>query len=290
MPSGTPPHQSSPHLRRSTNGEPAAERQDSPSQQDGHDGARATPMPPLEGAGRQMPKPPQRQPPTPPTPPTSPPAKETIPPLPRAQSRQQPAQAASPPPPPPPIARPASPRESHRPAPQSGARIPAGLPVGSPIAPTAKMPPLPGQPRRRARSNPRVFAAFAYALPIVSAVVMLARQRRHPFIRIHAIQALVFYLLVALGQSVLFVLVVKTGNISHSLPLAIGLFFVFLALFAGLGLWAMVVWLRLIRDALRGRRSRFAVISRAADWIERLASRRERASTPSALGKNSPAR
>lgn len=278
MPSGTPPHQSSPHLHRST----SDEREDSPSQQDGRTGARATPTPPLEGAGRQMRKPPQWQ------PPAQPPAKQTIPPLPRAQPRQ-PAQPASPPPPAP-MARPASPRQSQRPKPTPHAPTPAGVPLGAPSFPAPAVPQLPAPPRRRASRDPRVLAAFAYALPIVPAVLMLARQRSHRFVRIHAIQALVFYLLVALGQSILFVLMVKAGNISHSLPLAVGLFVVFLVLFAGLGLWAMAVWLRLIRDAYRGRRSRFAIISRAADWIERLAMRRGRASTPGALGKNSPAR
>lgn len=135
-----------------------------------------------------------------------------------------------------------------------------------------------------------MLAAFAYALPIIPAALMLARHRSHRFVRIHAIQALVFYALVALGQSILFVLVVKTGNISHSLSLALGLFVAFLVAFVVLGLWAMAIWLRLIRDALRGRRSRFIAISRLADWIDRLSSRWARASAPGALGKNSPAR
>lgn len=155
------------------------------------------------------------------------------------------------------------------------------------------MPATPGipasQPRQRTRS-PRVLAAFAYAVPIVSAALMLWRERSNRFVRIHAIQALVFYTLVGLVQSALYALVVKTGNISHSLSLALGLFVVFLVAFAVLGLWAMAIWLRLIRDALGGRRSRFKLISRVADWIDRLATRRGRTSTPGAVGKNSPAR
>lgn len=152
------------------------------------------------------------------------------------------------------------------------------------------MPPLPSSQPGRPPRNPRVLAAFAYALPVVPAALMLARERRNRFVRLHAIQALIFYGLVALAQSVLYVFLVTTGNISHSLRLAVVLFCVFFALFAAVAVFAVATWLRLMRDALAGNRSRFAVISRLADWFERLLARWSRPSGRGATAKNSPAR
>ena len=131
-----------------------------------------------------------------------------------------------------------------------------------------------------------MLAAFAYALPIVPALLMLARERRNRFVRLHALQALVFYVLVALAQSALYALAVVTGNLSHSLPLAVALFCAFVALYAGLGLLALRTWLRLLRDALAGRRSWFSLISWLAARLDRLFARGDRASARGRAGKN----
>lgn len=279
MPSVTPPHQSSPRLRRSTNGERGnsdAPRAASQRPEDKPPTPRPAPAPPLEGAGRQLPKPPQMRPQQPAQPLAG---GQVIPPLPRAQP-VPPAQPAAPPPPPP-MARPTRRANAIPPA------VPT--PVGAPIPSAQGLPALPiapVAPERRTRRNPRVLAAFAYALPIVPAALMIARERRNGFVRLHALQALVFYVLVALAQSALYALAVVTGNLSHSLPLAVGLFCVFFALFGGLGLLALRTWLRLLRDALAGRRSWFPLISWPADRLDRLFARGVGASARGRAGKN----
>lgn len=271
MPSGTPPHQSSPRLRRSTNQERherAARRDVNPHQDDGRSTGRAAPMPPLEHAGKQIPKPPQW--PGPPEERGPAQSGETIPPLPRA----------SPGAPLPPMSRPAQPPARQSPS--------AGLPLGAPVvAPylASRATTISGEQRQR---NPRVLAAFAYALPIVPAALMLAREGRNRFVRLHALQAFVFYALVALAQIIVYVALVNAGNLSHSLPLAVGLFAVFLALFVIVGLCAISLWLRLMRDAMDGRRSRFAVITRCADGLDQFLAWARRVSARRAARENSP--
>ncbi|MGH2484451.1 MAG: hypothetical protein ACRDHE_00415, partial [Ktedonobacterales bacterium] len=180
----------------------------------------------------------------------------------------------------PPMARPARQPNAAPAAPAQPPVVPT--PVGAPIPSARGLPALPTAPSVapgwRTRRNPRVLAAFAYALPLAPALLMLARERRNSFVRLHALQALVFYVLVALAQSALYALLVVTGNYSHSLPLAVALFCVFFALFGGLGLLALRTWLRLLRDALAGRRSGFALISGPADRLARLVARGDRAS------------
>lgn len=166
---------------------------------------------------------------------------------------------------------------------------PNPTPVGAPIQSPQGLPALPIAPvasERRTRRNPRVLAAFAYALPIAPALLMLARERRNRFVRLHALQALAFYVLVALAQSALYALLVVTGNLSHALPVSVALFCVFFALYAALGLLALRTWLRLLRDALAGRRSWFPLISWPAERLDRLFARRDRASAGLGPAKN----
>jgi uncharacterized membrane protein len=131
-----------------------------------------------------------------------------------------------------------------------------------------------------------VLAAFAYALPIAPALLMLARERRNRFVRLHALQALVFYVWVALAQSALYALLVISGNLTHALPVAVALFCVFLALFAALGLLALRTWLRLLCDALAGRRSWFPLLTWPADRLDRLFARGDHTSARGRAGKN----
>jgi uncharacterized membrane protein len=122
--------------------------------------------------------------------------------------------------------------------------------------------------------NPRVLAALAYALPLVPALLLLARERRNRFVRIHAAQALVFFCLVGLAQASVFAALVGVGSVVSSARLAIVLGLVAYGLFALLGLAGFVTWLLLLADAMAGRRRKRLVLSGLADVLDRILTRR----------------
>jgi uncharacterized membrane protein len=113
-----------------------------------------------------------------------------------------------------------------------------------------------------------VVAALAYALPLVPAVVLLQRERRNRFVRVHAATALVFFASLALAQVSLYVLLVVAG--SHitdpraATLLGIGL----LVGWALVGLLGLALWLRLMASAMEGRVAHLPLLSRLARAIE----------------------
>lgn len=122
--------------------------------------------------------------------------------------------------------------------------------------------------------NPRVLAALAYALPLVPALLLLARERRNRFVRIHAAQALVFFCLVGLAQASVFVALVVVGSVVSNARLAIVLGLVAYGLFALIGLAGFVTWLLLLADAMAGRRRKRLVLGGLADALDRILTRR----------------
>jgi uncharacterized membrane protein len=160
--------------------------------------------------------------------------------------------------------------------------------------------PVPGGSARRGgprlpatgagQHNPRVLAALAYALPLVPALLLLARERRNRFVRIHAAQALVFFCLVGLAQASVFAALVVVGGVVSNARLAIVLGLVAYGLFALIGLAGFVTWLLLLADAMAGRRRKRLVLSGLADVLERILTRRAPSASASAgLRRNIPA-
>lgn len=111
---------------------------------------------------------------------------------------------------------------------------------------------------------------MAYALPLIPALVLLLRERRNRFIRVHAAQALVFYLLVAGWQIALFFAAVGVGAVVADLRTDAIVGLAFLVLFILLAVLSALFWLVLIADAMAGRRTLFPVVSRWAERLERL--------------------
>src|SRR5579859_867385 len=142
----------------------------------------------------------------------------------------------------------------------------------------ARRPALTAQYARDLR-NPRVRATLCYALPLAPALLMLARERRNRFVRLHAAQALVFYAGVGLAQTLPFALVVVLGNEAAGswaeLPAILLLWGAMIALVLG----ALTLWLRLLADAWRGRLRRRPAISALATQLERLAADLTRAAS-----------
>ena len=122
--------------------------------------------------------------------------------------------------------------------------------------------------------NPRVLAALAYALPLLPALLLLVRERRNRFVRIHAAQALVFFCLVGLAQASVFAALVGVGSVVSSARLAIVLGLVAYGLFALLGLTGFVTWLLLLADAMAGQRRKRLVLGGLADVLDRILTRR----------------
>jgi uncharacterized membrane protein len=127
-----------------------------------------------------------------------------------------------------------------------------------------------------------VRAALAYALPLLPALVVLLRERRNRFVRVHAAQALVFYLLVAGWQIALFFAAVGAGAVFTDLHADVVVGLAFVAVFVLLGVLSLLLWLRLLADAMAGQRTLFPVLSLWAERIERLSTRRSRVASESA--------
>lgn len=123
------------------------------------------------------------------------------------------------------------------------------------------------RPTRRRQALPRVLAVLCYSLPIVPAVVVLLRARRHRFLRFHAAQALIFSCLLALGQTAIYLLMLFAGELIRDLGQATIAALVFFALYAALGLLAFVGWFRLAGDCIDGRARKLPIVG---DWAARL--------------------
>ncbi|HEU0025945.1 MAG TPA: hypothetical protein VFQ25_02420 [Ktedonobacterales bacterium] len=149
-----------------------------------------------------------------------------------------------------------------------------------------------GQPRGALTPttlDPRGSATLGYALPLVPALYLLARERRNRFVRLHAAQALVFFACVALAQTLLFALVIFFGNVAvgttAELPVSLALWGALIAL----GVGALVLWLRLLADAWHGRLRRRPILSPLASELERLTADLARAASNARRARrNSP--
>lgn len=179
---------------------------------------------------------------------------------------------------------------SHSPAPQAWppedapmmarrARHTAAYPINhqppSQAAPTATRA---SEPLAYVRPVPlvRVLALLCYSIPLGPSLWMLWRERRSHFLRFHAAQALVLFALIAAGQSAIWFIVLLAGGMVHSTLLAAALAVVVVALFATLGLGALLLWLRLAGDCLDGRTRILPFAGRWAGRLERLTARRFR--------------
>src|SRR5262249_33870302 len=126
-------------------------------------------------------------------------------------------------------------------------QMPRGAPTGRTPAPPPA-PPLRGPSQDRPRvDNPCVRAAVCYVVPLLPALGLLIRERSDRFVRLHAAQALVFFVLLATAQLALYAaLVLLGGGVPPDGPLATALGLVFYALVAALGLGSLLLWLALL--------------------------------------------
>jgi uncharacterized membrane protein len=142
--------------------------------------------------------------------------------------------------------------------------------------PPLAQPPSPSSPHARPRvrqRNPRVLAALCYAVPIVPGWVLLARERRNAFVRFHAAQSLVFFLVVAVGQLGIYAaLVLAGGRITNDRTATIaaaiiaGLYLIFAAV-------TTFLWLRMVADCMRGAARPLPLAGGLGIRLERLSAR-----------------
>lgn len=116
--------------------------------------------------------------------------------------------------------------------------------------------------------NPRVRAAFAYAIPFLPALWLLLRERRNRFVRLHAARSLTFFAALALAQALLFVALVLAGTAVSGLTVATLLGILFYALYLAAAALAFLFWLLLMRDALAGRATAYPLLGGSAHWLE----------------------
>ncbi len=100
--------------------------------------------------------------------------------------------------------------------------------------------------------------------------MVLARERRNAFVRFHAAQSLVFFLVVAVGQLGMYAaLVLAGGRITSDRTATIaaaiiaGLYLVFAAV-------TTYLWLRMVADCMRGAARPLPVAGRLGIRLERL--------------------
>jgi len=122
--------------------------------------------------------------------------------------------------------------------------------------------------RASRRRNPRIQAACAYGVPFLSALALLARERRNRFVRLHAAQSLVFFVVLAVAQSALFVALVAVGGITPNLASDVLFGLIFYGIAALLGLVGLVLWLRLVADAAAGYVTSIPLLTRLAERLE----------------------
>jgi uncharacterized membrane protein len=107
-----------------------------------------------------------------------------------------------------------------------------------------------GAPRK---PNPRVQAALCYAFPVVPAVVMLLRERHNGFVRFHAARSLVLFGGIVLVQVLVFALVVILGNAVGTAEIAVVLGLLVLVAYLALAICGLILWLRLLAEAMAGK-------------------------------------
>jgi uncharacterized membrane protein len=123
--------------------------------------------------------------------------------------------------------------------------------------------------------SPRTRAALCYAFPLIPAFVLLLRERRSHYVRLHAARAVLFFGLILLSQSALLLWLVVLGNFvtTRWLAVALGLLFYFAVLV--MGLIILITWLRCLAGALTGRAIPPSHLDSAARWLERRARHRD---------------
>src|SRR5262249_38270501 len=137
------------------------------------------------------------------------------------------------------------------------------MPSATPLPPSSPGPERPSAERQdarisgaarggRSRRNPRIQAALCYALPVLPAAYVLLHERRNGFVRFHAARALVLLGGILLIQALLFVVVVILGNTVSGTELAVVIGVLALAAYLALALCGVILWLRLIAEALAG--------------------------------------
>lgn len=130
--------------------------------------------------------------------------------------------------------------------------------------------------------NPRVRAAFAYAIPFVPALWLLARERRNRFVRLHAARSLIFFCCLAMAQVALFAGLVALGGTVTGLAVAAVVGVVFYVLYIVMAVLGFVLWLLLMRDALAGRATGYPLLGGWSYWLEERITRVQRRLFPSA--------
>jgi uncharacterized membrane protein len=116
--------------------------------------------------------------------------------------------------------------------------------------------------------NPRILAAFAYALPFLPALALLVRERRNRFVRLHAAQSLVFFVTLVVAQSALLVALVAVGGLTPNLDSDVLFGLIFYGIAVILGLAGLILWLRLVADAAAGLVTPIPLLSRLAERME----------------------
>ncbi len=148
-----------------------------------------------------------------------------------------------------------------------------------PERPTAE--PREAQPAGAARAghrrrNPRIQAALCYAFPVLPALYMLARERRNGFVRFHAARSLILFGGIVVIQVILFAGVVILGNIVRATETAVVLGLFVVAAYLALAICGLILWLRLIAEALAGRGRVYPYLDYLAINLDLLISRVQR--------------
>ena len=137
----------------------------------------------------------------------------------------------------------------------------------NPATPSTLRGPCPFDAASGTERQTRMRAGLAYAIPFAPALVLLVKERRHRWTRFHAAQSLVFFTLLAVVQIALFAALVLLGGLIESLPAAALVGLAFYGLYLLAGIVGLVLWLRLMADAMAGRSTRFRFLS---DWAMRI--------------------
>jgi uncharacterized membrane protein len=137
-----------------------------------------------------------------------------------------------------------------------------------PLTPDGRVSHAPDRGGHAHRRNPRVWAAFAYAIPFLPALWLLVRERRNRFVRLHAARSLSFFGGLALAQIVYFAALIAAGGAVTGLTVAALLGVIFYALYILLAALSFVFWLLLMRDALAGKATAYPLLGRWSQWLE----------------------
>ena len=143
-------------------------------------------------------------------------------------------------------------------------------------APAVRSGPRPFVLASEAERRTRLRAGLAYTIPFVPALLLLARERHHRWMRFHAAQSLVFFTVLVVVQIALFAALVLFGGTVDSFQVAAVAGLVFYVLYVAIGILGLIRWLRLIADAMSGHSTRFRFISGWAMRLEEALARLQR--------------